>query len=155
MGAAKAAEKRSRVTRMADVYSKETRSRVMRAVKGRNTRPELRLRKALWAAGVRGWRLHRRDLPGTPDIAFGGKRRLAVFVDGAWFHGHPSRWQPGRCGEYWDNKIRRNMQRDADADEALEAMGWRVLRFWDFDIEKAPEKVVERIIEALKEEPRS
>ncbi|MGI8731365.1 MAG: hypothetical protein ACR2LK_15525 [Solirubrobacteraceae bacterium] len=67
----------------------------MARVKGRDTGPEVTLRRALYAAGVRGWRCHRKSLPGRPDVAF-GPARLAVFVDGAFWHGHPLAWAK-RC----------------------------------------------------------
>jgi DNA mismatch endonuclease (patch repair protein) len=120
----------------------------MARVRGRDTGPELALRRALWRAGVRGWRCHRRDLPGSPDVAF-GPARLAVFVDGGWFHGHPDRYTPGKSGEYWDTKIQRNMERDRAANEALEAAGWRVLRLWDFEVTRDPDSAAARIADAL------
>jgi DNA mismatch endonuclease (patch repair protein) len=73
---------------MADFLSKETRSRVMSRIRSKNTKPELALRRALWAAGVRGWRVHSNWVPGRPDIAF-TRRRVAVFVDARFWHGHP------------------------------------------------------------------
>src|SRR4051812_11074315 len=120
---------------MPDTYPPEVRSRVMRQVKGRDTSTELRLRRALYAAGVRGWRCHRADLPGKPDLVFGPKR-VAVFVDGAFWHGHPTKWWHGRCGPYWDAKISRNMERDREVDMKLRDAGWRVVRLWDFEVEK-------------------
>ncbi len=134
---------------MADTYSPETRSRVMRKVKGKDTSPELALRKALWARGVRGWRLHRRDLPGTPDLAFGGSVRLAVFVDGAFWHGHPTKYWPGRSGEYWDKKIARNIERDGEANDALDELGWTVLRLWDFDVLGNPSAAADQVAAEL------
>ena len=118
---------------MTDTYSPEVRSRVMSQVRGRDTGPELALRRALYALGVRGWRTHRKDLPGNPDIVF-GNGRLAVFVDGAFWHGHPSRYWPGRSGEYWDKKIAGNQERDRRVTRQLRAAGWSVLRLWDFEI---------------------
>jgi DNA mismatch endonuclease (patch repair protein) len=106
----------------------------MARVKAKNTGPELALRRALWDQGVRGWRCHRRGLPGSPDLAF-GRARLAVFVDGAFWHGHPSKYWPGRSGSYWDAKIERNKQRDRGVDAALESQGWSVLRVWDFEVD--------------------
>jgi DNA mismatch endonuclease, patch repair protein len=120
----------------------------MSRVRGRDTGPELALRRALWRAGVRGWRCHRRDLPGKPDLAF-GPARLVVFVDGGWFHGHPDRYTPGRSGDYWDRKIQRNMERDRAANQALEAAGWRVLRIWDFEITRDPDSAAARVANAL------
>ncbi|MGB4592332.1 MAG: very short patch repair endonuclease [Coriobacteriia bacterium] len=134
---------------MTDTYSPETRSRVMRQVKGKDTSPEVALRRALWARGVRGWRLHRRDLPGTPDLAFGGNVRLAVFVDGAFWHGHPTKYWPGRSGEYWDKKIARNIERDLAANDSLEELGWTVLRVWDFDVLRNPSAAADQVAAEL------
>ncbi len=105
----------------------------MARVKGRDTQPELALRRALFAIGLRGWRCHRANLPGRPDLAF-GRVKLAVFVDGAFWHGHPSKYWSGRSGPYWDAKIARNQARDRKVDAALLSHGWRVLRLWDFEV---------------------
>ena len=120
----------------------------MARVKGKDTKPEVQLRKALYAHGVRGWRCHRKSLPGKPDLAF-GRARLAVFVDGGFWHGHPSKWWPGRSGPYWDEKIARNIERDQRADRELRESGWTVLRFWDFEIKKDLERVVRSITARL------
>lgn len=135
---------------MTDTYSAEVRSRVMSRVKARDTGPELALRRALYKAGVRGWRCHRSDLPGKPDVAF-GRARLAVFVDGGFWHGHPSKYWPGRSGGYWDAKIARNQARDKQADLALASSGWRSLRLWDFEIERDPAGAAERVKELIGE----
>lgn len=120
----------------------------MAAVRGKHTSPEVALRKALYAAGIRGWRCHYKRAPGTPDLAWPG-RRVAVFVDGAFWHGHPSRHKPGRSGAYWDEKIERNVARDRRVDGELRALGWQVVRVWDFDVGKNLDAVVERIDAAL------
>jgi DNA mismatch endonuclease (patch repair protein) len=120
----------------------------MAAVKGKNTSPEVTLRKELYAHGVRGWRCHYRGAPGTPDLAW-PRRKVAVFVDGAFWHGHPSRHKPGRSGEYWDTKIAGNVARDRRVDGELRASGWTVVRVWDFDVRKNLEAVVRRITDAL------
>jgi DNA mismatch endonuclease, patch repair protein len=135
---------------MPDIYPPEVRSRVMASVRGRDTRPEIRLRRALYAAGVRGWRCHDARLPGKPDVSF-GRARLAVFVDGGFWHGHPSRFRPGRSGTYWDAKIARNQERDREVDEALLDRGWRVIRVWDFEVEADAAKTAARVISALDE----
>ncbi|MGZ4226604.1 MAG: very short patch repair endonuclease [Solirubrobacteraceae bacterium] len=127
-----------------DVYTTEERSRVMATVRNRGTKPELELRRSLWAAGVRGWRCNRRDLPGTPDLAF-SRGKLAIFVDGAFWHGHPSKFRPGRSGAFWDEKIARNQARDREVEEELTALGWRVLRVWDFEVLKDPVAAVARV----------
>lgn len=133
---------------MADMYDAATRSEVMRRVKGQNTKPEILLRKAMFAIGLRGWRCHRTDLPGKPDVTF-GRARLAVFVDGAFWHGHPSKYWRGRSGGYWDNKIERNIKRDRSANEQLAANGWNLIRLWDFEVEADPHKAALRVREAL------
>jgi DNA mismatch endonuclease, patch repair protein len=75
---------------------------------------------------------------------------VAVFVDGAFWHGHPSAFTPGKSGAYWDEKIPRNVRRDREADAALHAMGWTVIRLWDFDVRRDPDACLERIEEALR-----
>jgi DNA mismatch endonuclease (patch repair protein) len=118
----------------------------MARVRTKNTAPEVALRRALWAAGVRGWRLHQ-QLPGKPDLVWRG-RRLAVFVDGAFWHGHPDYYW-GQSGPFWDAKIGRNRERDARVTAELESADWTVLRFWDFEVERELERCVETIIEHL------
>jgi len=106
----------------------------MSRVKTKDTAPELALRQALWAAGVRGWRLHPGRIPGRPDLAWIG-RRLAVFVDGAFWHGHPDHYW-GQSGAFWNEKIERNRRRDERVTGELMGAGWTVLRFWDFEVER-------------------
>lgn len=120
----------------------------MAKVRDRDTGPEVLLRRSMHSLGLRGWRCHRPDLPGRPDIAF-GRARLAVFVDGAFWHGHPSKYWPGRTSDYWDAKIARNQARDGRADAALAARGWAVLRIWDFEVEREPEVAARRVLRAL------
>ena len=135
---------------MTDTRTPEQRSRIMAAVKGKNTNPELMLRRALYAAGVRGWRCHYKGAAGTPDVAW-PSLRVAVFVDGAFWHGHPSRHKPGRSGQYWDDKIARNVERDRTADAALASLGWSVVRVWDFEVRRDLDSVVARVLQALAE----
>jgi DNA mismatch endonuclease (patch repair protein) len=133
---------------MPDTYDAETRSRVMRRVKGRDTKPEIALRRVLWSSGFRGYRLHRRDVPGKPDVAYLG-RRVAIFVDGAWWHGHPDKWWPGRSGDYWDRKVQGNIDRDRRIDAELDSMGWTVVRLWDFEVLADPERCCAKVASAL------
>jgi DNA mismatch endonuclease (patch repair protein) len=116
----------------------------MQSVRSKDTIPELTLRRALWIAGVRGWRVHRKNLPGRPDIAI-SRASLAIFVDGGFWHGRPDRYWPGRSGAYWDAKIARNRARDHRVDLELAAAGWKVLRFWDSDVMADPLKVASTI----------
>jgi DNA mismatch endonuclease (patch repair protein) len=120
----------------------------MSRIRSRDTKPELALRQALWAEGVRGWRVHARTLPGKPDLAF-TRWRIAVFVDGCFWHGHPDYFTPGKSGEYWDAKIARTQERDRLANEALVGAGWQVLRFWDFEVEQDLAGCVTRVIASL------
>ncbi len=129
---------------MTDTRTPDQRRRIMAAVRSRDTTPELRLRKALYALGVRGWRCHYRRAPGKPDLAWPA-RKVAVFVDGAFWHGHPSRHRPGRSGAYWDHKIARNMERDRKVDRELVGLGWTVERIWDFEIRRDLEAVAQRV----------
>ena len=138
---------------MADVFDPETRSRVMARVKNRDTGPEMLLRQALRRRGLTGYRCHYRRAVGKPDIAFVG-RRLAVFVDGAFWHGHPDRFRFGQSGERWDTKVRRNMERDREVDEVLRAEGWAVLRIWDFEVNADPEAAAARVGQALESNAR-
>lgn len=121
----------------------------MGRVRQRDTAPEVRLRKALWAAGMRGWRVHVEGVPGTPDLA-SRSARLAVFVDGAFWHGHPDYYW-GQSGAFWNEKIERNRERDRRVDRELREQGWRVLRLWDFEVEKSVEDCVARVKRALEE----
>jgi len=120
----------------------------MSRVKTRETAPELELRRALWAAGVRGWRLHPRQVPGRPDLAWLG-RRIAIFVDGAFWHGHPDYYW-GQSGKFWDEKIDRNRSRDEKVTRELLEIGWTVLRVWDFEVEQDASRCVEMIRPHLK-----
>ena len=108
------------------------RSAVMRAVKSRDTGPERAVRAMLRPLAP-GYRLHRANLPGKPDIVYAG-RKLAIFVHGCFWHGHDcvrgSR-VPKRNREYWTAKVARNRARDASSRQALEGQGWKVLVLWE------------------------
>jgi DNA mismatch endonuclease (patch repair protein) len=121
-----------------DVFDETTRSAVMRRVKGRNTTPELKVRRTLTALGAR-YRLHRTDLPGKPDIVMPG-RRLAIFVHGCFWHGHDcarGARVPKDNRDYWIGKVARNRARDERSREALAALGWRVETIWECDLKNA------------------
>lgn len=123
---------------MTDVYSPEKRSAVMRRVKGRDTTPEMTVRRALTRLGAR-YRLHRKDLPGRPDVVMAG-RRLAIFVHGCFWHGHDcarGARVPKQNRDYWLGKVGRNRTRDAASREALVAQGWRVETIWECELKDA------------------
>ena len=121
----------------------------MRRVRHRDTSPELRLRRALWASGLRGYRVAAPEVAGKPDISW-KRRNLAVFVDGAFWHGHPKKYWYGRSGDYWDRKIARNILRDARTTSELERDGWQVIRLWDFEVETDLSQCVQRIRHATR-----
>ncbi|MCH8490454.1 MAG: DNA mismatch endonuclease Vsr [Oceanicaulis sp.] len=115
-----------------DVFTPAQRSAVMAAVKGRGTKPEMIVRRLAHALGYR-FRLHRKDLPGKPDLVFPG-RRAVIFVHGCFWHGHDcarGARQPKQNAAYWSAKIARNKARDAANATALADAGWRVLTVWE------------------------
>lgn len=123
---------------MADVVDRETRSRMMSGIRGRNTKPELVVRKYLHAAGMR-FRLHDRSLPGAPDLVL-PKYKTAVQVRGCFWHQHPGckhAYMPKTNTAFWSEKLRGNMERDARNDAALKSLGWRVLVVWECSISKS------------------
>lgn len=108
----------------------------MSRVKGKDTTPELAVRRMCRAIGRGGYRLHRRDLPGKPDIAYIG-RKAAIFVHGCFWHGHncPAGSKiPKTNTAYWVHKIERNKQRDTEHLTALKSKGWRILIIWECEI---------------------
>lgn len=130
-----------RAKKRTDVFSPEKRSEIMRAVKGRDTKPEIALRKALFAKGFR-YRLHVKDLPGKPDLVF-PRYRAVLFVHGCFWHGHDcargSR-KPKTNAAYWRAKIRNNVKRDHDAIAALQRHGWDVKISWECDLKDLPKE---------------
>ncbi len=130
-----------------DVKSPEDRSKNMSAIRNRNTKPEIKLRKALFRIGLR-FRVNY-NLPGKPDIVFPGKK-LAVFVDGCFWHCCPRCYrEPDDNKEYWKKKIATNVKRDEKVNTILTEDGWNVLRFWEHEVKKDITRVVEIIINAL------
>lgn len=117
---------------MADVVSPAKRSQMMSGIRGKNSAPELLVRKALFAMGHR-YRLHRRDLPGMPDIVMSG-RKIAIFVHGCFWHAHQGckyAKMPSTRIEFWTTKLNGNVDRDQRAATKLAEMGWRVLIVWE------------------------
>lgn len=119
----------------------EQRSRCMAAVKGKDTKPEMIVRKYLFSRGLR-FRIQVRKLPGNPDIVL-PRYRIVIFVNGCFWHGHEGCKYyrlPKSNVEFWENKIRNNKARDAHNEEQLKALGWRVIRVWECDIKKVAER---------------
>ncbi|HEV2327505.1 MAG TPA: very short patch repair endonuclease [Verrucomicrobiae bacterium] len=133
---------------MADVFSKPKRSKVMAAIRSKgNKETELRLALILRAHGIKGWRRHR-PLPGKPDFVF-PTQRLAVFVDGCFWHGCPKHGRnPDSNQHYWLAKLKRNRMRDKMVNRALRVSGWKVLRLWEHDL-RSIEHAVKRIESSL------
>ena len=133
-----------------DRYNKETRSWVMSRIRGRNTKPELLLRRMLWRMGLRRFRAHA-PLPGRPDVVY-SRARLAVFVDGCFWHGCPKCAipVPASSTRYWQAKLARNRARDRRVTRSLRSTGWRVVRLWEHQVVADVEACAERIESALR-----
>lgn len=134
---------------MADNLTPEQRKKNMQNIRSKDTKIEVKLRKALWKRGLR-YRKNYTALPGKPDIVF-TKYRVAVFCDSEFFHGKDwevlkPRLEKGQNSEYWLKKISRNMERDEEVNKRLLFEGWTVIRFWGKDILKNTEECV-RVIE--------
>ncbi len=134
----------------APIPKNEQTSRTMSAIKAKNTKPELLLRKVLWQSGIRGYRLHWKKAPGRPDIAFPGKK-IAIFVNGCFWH---------RCSycnpaipkvniEFWEEKFRRNVERDQKKIQELENDDWRTLIIWECQLKRDPMVFVDTIRQML------
>nr|VFK21856.1 MAG: T/G mismatch-specific endonuclease [Candidatus Kentron sp. LPFa]VFK35239.1 MAG: T/G mismatch-specific endonuclease [Candidatus Kentron sp. LPFa] len=133
---------------MVDHLTPEQRRRCMSRVRGRNTKPEILLGKALWARGAR-YRLQVK-LPGRPDLVFPGKR-LAVFVDGCFWHGCPIHGEiPATNREFWEKKLGDNLARDRRIDAELSGMGWRVVRIWVHEIKQGVAVAAEKVMVAIR-----
>lgn len=129
---------------VADRLSPEARSRLMSRVRSRDTTPERGVRTLLHGMGYR-FRLHREDLPGTPDIVMPG-RNLVIFVHGCFWHGHSCKVDkmPKSKTEYWNPKIEANRERDLRKARKLRRMGWRVLTVWECEL-RSPDKLRRRL----------
>ncbi len=132
-----------------DVLTREQRHKNMKNIKGRDTKIERVLRKALWEKGYR-YRKNYKALPGSPDIVL-TKYKIAIFCDGEFFHGKDweqlrEKLKTSNNGEFWIQKIARNIERDDEIDKQLVFLGWTVLRFWGQEILKDTDECV-RVIE--------
>ncbi len=144
-----------RFSEEAGFYTTPERSKIMGKIRGKNTKPELAFRKALYASGYR-YRIDHKKLPGRPDIAL-CKYKIAIFIDGEYWHGH--NWEERKPKvitnrAFWIAKIERNMQRDQEVNIALVNLGYAVFRFWESEVHKELDRCLKEVILALKEECR-
>lgn len=134
-----------------DDMTPDQRHKNMSHIRARDTEAERMLRRALWRKGIR-YRKNWQRLPGKPDIAL-TRYRIAVFVDGDFWHGRGHEQDPGSQvatnTEYWRRKIGRNVERDREVNDALLAAGWLVLRFWESDIKRDADGVLNSILAYL------
>lgn len=134
---------------MTDVFPSEKRSWIMSQVREKNTSPELKVRSLIHRLGFR-FRLHRKDLPGTPDLVFPSRKKV-IFVHGCFWHGHDcarGHRVPKTNSEYWIEKIHRNTVRDVKHQADLKALGWNVMVIWECEI-RTPEIVSRKIFHFL------
>ncbi|MEW9855077.1 very short patch repair endonuclease [Novosphingobium rhizovicinum] len=131
---------------MPDVVAPEVRSRMMSGIRGRDTRPEMLLRKGIFAMGWR-YRLHARHLAGKPDLVFSARRAL-IFANGCFWHGHDChlfKW-PKTREVFWREKIGANIRRDARVREQLRAEGWRILEVWECTLKGRERRPLEDVL---------
>ncbi len=132
---------------MTDVVDKKTRSRMMSGIRGKNTKPELLIRKALFKKGYR-YKLHDKSLPGKPDLVF-PKYNAVIFIHGCFWHGHDChlfKW-PSTRRKFWKTKITRNGEVDARNYKALKKEGWRILTIWECSIKGKNQIGVENVVD--------
>lgn len=133
---------------MADVLTPEQRRLNMSRVRAKNTKPETTLRSALHLRGLR-FRIHRKDLPGSPDIVF-PRHKIAIFIDGCFWHGCPKHGvRPSTNQKFWVDKIEANRKRDKIASRELRKLGWKVIRIWEHDVKRNVSRVLRSIESAV------
>lgn len=133
---------------MPDNLTPEQRSYCMSRIKGKDTGLEMRVRSELHRRGFR-FRKHVKDLPGKPDVVF-TKAKVAVFIDGDFWHGYrfPS-WEH-KVSDFWKQKINKNRERDRKNRKKLKEMGWTVIRLWQHDLERDFQECIEKIVAAVR-----
>jgi DNA mismatch endonuclease, patch repair protein len=132
-----------------DTRSKEKRSQIMAANRSKNTHStERRLRSALASAHISGWRLNAKDLPGKPDFVFDNEK-VAIFVDGCFWHGCICKRLSATNVEFWKNKIENNMARDKRVSRLLRKQGWKVIRIREHELKRSISKTIKKIRKAI------
>lgn len=136
---------------MADIVIPEKRSQMMAGIRGKNTTPEIVIRKALFARGWR-YRLHDKRLPGKPDLVF-PRLKAVVFVDGCFWHGHDCHLfrMPSSRVDFWTDKIDRNRQRDSEVRHRLDYLGWRHLTVWECALKGRTRLPITEVIDKVAE----
>ena len=134
-------------------YTTKVRSFNMSKIKGKDTKPEKLLKKALWHAGVR-YKSPKHKLPGKPDVSL-KKYKLVIFVDGTFWHGY--NWENRKHSiksnkEFWIAKIERNIQRDQEVNAYYQYKGWTVLRFWDFEVNENLGASLKKVLDVIDQE---
>lgn len=132
---------------MPDNLTPKQRSYCMSRIKGKDTRPEMKVRSALHKKGLR-FRKHVKDLPGKPDIVF-RKAKVAVFIDGDFWHGYRFPAWEDKVSDFWKKKITGNRKRDVRNHRKLRSKGWKVIRLWQHEVERDFETCIDRIVGLL------
>lgn len=139
---------------MVDIFTREKRSAIMSSIKSKNTKPEMAVRRQVFAAGFR-YRLHHRNLPGKPDLVL-ARYNIVVFVHGCFWHGHEC--QNGRLPktnrEFWKKKITKNIENDLRATKILRSSGWKVVTIWECQLERGITKLLTTLRSLKKSTPR-
>lgn len=131
-----------------DILTATQRSYCMSKIKGRDTKPEVALRKALWHLGYR-YKI-KSNVRGRPDLVF-TSRNVVVFIDGCFWHGCPNHFRvPKTRTAFWLDKINKNITRDQRNNEALRSQGWHIVRIWEHEINDSFDKAVARVVDVLK-----
>jgi DNA mismatch endonuclease (patch repair protein) len=125
-------------------------TKYMRSNRSKDTKPEMLLRRKMWEAGIRGYRLHWKKAPGKPDIAFPGKK-MAIFMNGCFWHRcpHCNLGMPKHNAEFWQEKFARNVTRDREKQQALADDGWKVLVIWECELLADVENQLQKVRDLL------
>ena len=130
----------------APIPERESVSKTMSSIRGKDTKPELFLRKTLWSMGIRGYRIHWKKVPGSPDIAF-IRKKIAIFVNGCYWHRCPicKLSLPKTHSDFWLKKFEKNIERDNIKIHQLEMIGWKTIIIWECQLKDPYKKYLEKI----------